>query len=146
MVYIGIDPDTDKNGVAYYNNITKKISLHNLRYFELFDFLMENKKNCSEVNGKICVIIEAGWLNKKSNFHDKKKQSKAVGEMIAKRVGANHQAGEKIVEMCEYLNINYKEIKPTTAKWDADFCNKIVGKKIRSNQDNRDALKLVIGR
>lgn len=43
---VGIDPDVEKNGVCMYDRKTKAIALHNLTFFELFDFLKSlNQKN-----------------------------------------------------------------------------------------------------
>ena len=112
---ISIDPDVKKNGVAYLQKKTafneQMFNVEALTFFELFDMLSERKK----VN-EIEVYIEAGWNNKKSNFHSKPTQTKAVGERIAGKVGRNHETGLKIVEMCEYLNLPYILITPRASK------------------------------
>lgn len=64
-VYIGIDPDIDKSGVAYYEGLTKRYKLMNLTFFDLLDYLDELKH---EADGNLMVVIEGGWLNK-SNWH-----------------------------------------------------------------------------
>ena len=114
-ILIAIDPDVKKNGVAYLQKRTpfneQMFNVEALTFFELFDMLKEKKKEFD-----IEVYIEAGWNNKKSNFHSKPTQSKAVGEKISKSVGRNHETGLKIVEMCEYLNLPYILITPRASK------------------------------
>jgi len=78
-ILIGIDPDTKKNGVAKWNPLTKELDLHSFTFFELFDFLN------IQYPGAI-VVIEAGWMNQKSNYHYSIGQNKSTGEMIAKKV------------------------------------------------------------
>jgi len=146
-VLIGIDPDTNKNGVAKWSPLTKELDLHSFTFFELFDFLN------IQYPGTI-VIIEAGWMNQKSNYHlskwakeKKDDDSKDYGESIAKKVGACHEVGRKIVEMCEYLGIKYELVVPDNKrhKVKAEYFERLTGIK-RSNQDTRDAAMLVFGK
>lgn len=108
---IGIDPDIDKNGVAVYwkNQGQRRIDLHSLKFFELMDFLTEQKNRIK------LVVIEAGWLNAKSNFRNTK--GFGANAKIGKNVGANHEVGKKIVEMCEHLGITHKIVKPLKKTW-----------------------------
>lgn len=141
--YIGIDPDVTKNGVAFYERATKKLELSNLTFFELFDYLQFVKKVSKEENQSVSVIIDAGWLNK-SNFHVTG-QNKSINGQIGERVGANHQVGKLIVEMCIYLDLDYKLNKPTKSKVNAETFAKITGIIGRTNQEQRDAGMLVYG-
>jgi hypothetical protein len=134
---IGIDPDVSKSGVCLYNSKTN-FTLLKLSYFELFDLLKNTKGNTK-------VYIEAGWLNK-SNWHKVSSGSSAINANIGLRTGANHEAGRKIVEMCEYLKLEYLLIKPTRSKINSDTFNKITGFKKRTNQEVRDAAMLVFGK
>lgn len=133
-IWIGIDSDVDKNGVAQWYDGT--LALYNLKFFELYDFLNELKLL------DVFVIIEAGWLNTKSSWH-----GQGYGEKVASRtgakVGANHETGKKIVEMCEYLNIPYELKKPETSKVDAKFFKMMTKYEGRTNQETRDAALLV---
>lgn len=63
---IGIDPDSDKSGVCFYERLSKAFSLYNLRFFDLLDFLIAEKSKGMSFE----VVIEAGWHNK-SNWHIK---------------------------------------------------------------------------
>lgn len=135
---IGIDPDTIKSGYAEWDVEQRLLTVSSYTFFEIFDLLQ------SSVEEILLVRIEAGWLNKKSNFHGRYGQSKAVGEKIAKSVGSNHEAGKKLVEMCDYLNIPYELVKPLGTKGiDSKKFNSITKFKGRTNQDMRDAGMLV---
>jgi hypothetical protein len=148
-IFIGIDPDVDKSGVAIWYKNQKKIELFNKSFFHLFDLLNFLKEQCP--NSQITLIIEAGWLNK-SNWHkgymkDGKfvKNSEQTNENISKKTGANHEVGKKICEMAEYLKLNYTLIRPRTKKVNADMFGKITNVKTRTNQEQRDAAMLVFG-
>ena len=142
---IGIDPDTDKSGVALFNVKSKMVTgLYNKTFFELFGYLSDGK----ETDGVgIEVVIEAGWLNAKSNFHG---AFGGAAERIGAKVGANHETGKKIAEMCEYLNIPYRLVKPLSLKvWGGKKINhaqfvQLTGWVGRTNQEQRDAAMLVI--
>lgn len=135
---IGIDPDTKKNGVAYWYKESKRLELENLTFFELFDSLKSLK-----IHYKMTVVIDAGWLNK-SNFHVFG-TNKSVNGQIGERVGANHETGKKIAEMCDYLGIDYELHKPVKSKVDKELFEKITGYTGRTNQETRDAGILVYG-
>jgi hypothetical protein len=139
MIYIGLDPDTEKSGVAYYESKTKIMELSNLSFFQLFDYL-----NFCKSKGAFKVVIEAGWLNK-SNWHKVANGSSAVNAKIGQRTGANHEVGKKIVEMCEYLELEYRLVKPTKKKLNSKDFNKVTGIIGRTNQEQRDAGMLVYG-
>lgn len=131
---IGIDPDCHKSGFAVYED---KINVKNLDFFEIYDFFIKNIESIE------MVVIEAAWMIKKSNWHSNPKQSKFVGEIIAKKVGANHETGRKIEEMCKYLGIKYTLQMPLgTKNIDSKIFNSLTGIK-SSNQDVRDAYMIV---
>ena len=143
-VFIGIDPDVDKSGVALWSPSRQELLVNTKKFFDLFDFLLETKRNMSEC-AKIVVVVEAGWLNKKSNYHGSAYQTKAAGERISKNVGSNHETGRKIVEMCEYLGIESQLVVPTHAKFTKDYFKSITGIE-KANQEMIDAGMLVFGR
>jgi len=108
-IWIGIDPDAEKSGVAVWDS--KELTLLNLRFFELYEKLINCNMHCS-LNGKeLTVVIEAGWLNTKSNWHSYG-HGENVAAKIGTKVGANHQTGKLIAEACEYLGIEYQLKKP----------------------------------
>lgn len=135
---IGIDPDVDKSGVADYDPETKEISLMNLTFFEIYEYL-------ESYNVPVKVFIEAGWLNK-SNWHRIDTGTSSINAKIGQRTGANHEVGKKIAEMCEYLRIDYELVKPTRSKVNAEMFKKITKYTKRTNQEQRDAAMLVFGK
>lgn len=137
MIYIGIDPDVDKSGVAWYHPTEHTLMIYNLKFWDLIDFITPIIKS----NHKI--IIEGGWLNKKSNWHAS--QGRAA-EKIAKNVGMNHQVGILIAEYCEHNGIPNEVVKPTKSKVNSKTFKSITGYEGRTNQETRDAALLVYGR
>lgn len=144
MLIIGIDPDIYKNGVCTWDRQNKTVELQTLTFFQLFEYLQEMKDHIK------LVKIEAGWKNKKSNFHEAKNIETA--SRIGKNVGANHETGKKIVEMCQHLRIPFREIKPLKKIWkskDGKISHEELQKQIRfrglpeltarTNQEQRDA-------
>lgn len=136
---IGIDPDVDKSGVAFINGT--QLTLDNLTFFQLFDLL----KFYKEKEEKPTVYIECGALNK-SNWHSKASKSDKWNSNIGADLGRNFETANKIVEMCEYLNLPHVKIKPTQSKITSDYFKKLTGAKFRTNQEQRDAYMLIHGR
>ena len=124
VLTIGIDGDVNKSGVCVWKKSTKTIELLTLTFFELFDYFRENKNNIE------LVKIESGWLNKKSNFHGSKNNQTAA--RIGSHVGANHETGKKIVEMCQYLELQYREVKPPKKTWKGGKISHVELKKLTS--------------
>lgn len=87
------------------------------------------------------VVIEAGWLNTKSNFRNI--QSRLVAERTAKNVGENHATGKLLVQMAESKGIPVLMIKPTRTKLDSESFNRVTGWQGRTNQEQRDACMLI---
>lgn len=138
-VFVGIDPDCDRSGVALWHPSTKKLILGRLSFFDLMK-RMEILKDEHDIH----VILEAGWLIPKSNFHKwSKNESKAAGERIAKNVGANHETGKKIEEMLKHLKVPYQLVKPK-GKVTPEYFKMLTGQMVKC-QDIIDAGMLVFG-
>jgi hypothetical protein len=136
---IGIDPDTEKNGVACLTSgKPESLELFSFDFFETLDFIKAKDPDV--------VYISAGWLHK-ANFNAKSKNLR-VQARIGQYIGANHQVGKLIQQFCEKQGIHYLLIIPTQSKVvEHDYFCAIAGKKfIRTNQDQRDAAMLIIGR
>ena len=73
---IGIDPDLEKSGVAV---LGRSLELKNLTFAQTVELFRSHQDEIKK------VVIEAGWLNEKSNFRFG--HSKNAGEKIAKNVG-----------------------------------------------------------
>jgi len=139
VVSIGIDPDLKKSGFAVWH---KRIKTLELSVENFFDATVMIHSYHEAPNVKLIVFIEAGWLNKKSNYRPG--LTPAVRENIAKKVGQNHAVGQLFVEFCEINEINFRTVKPTMSKIDAKTFNRITGYKGFSNQEKRDAGMLAI--
>lgn len=112
---IGIDPDTFKSGIAHLYRPTVRLEAFSLLFFELYDYLTAIKK---EWGSEVIVVIEGGWLVEKSNFHISSGiKSGNKSDRIAKNVGSNHETGRKIVEMCQYLEIDHQVVHPLKKIW-----------------------------
>lgn len=106
---VGIDPDTDKSGVALLDTSDFHLELETLTFPELVDRIIYLRDK-SRFGGKtMCAVVEAGWKNEKSNFHGYYGRR---GEKIAKNVGANHETGKKIIELCVHWGIPVAEMAP----------------------------------
>lgn len=101
---------------------------------------------------KILIIIEGGWLNTKSCFHEAQGRG---AERIAKNVGANHQTGKLLAEMAEHIGYTVEIVRPlikTGSGHDRKLTNEDLAAFIpcmptnRINQDTRDAIRLAWNR
>lgn len=142
MILIGIDPDVDFTGFAVWDTQSKQFEkLDKLRFFDTcktLSMLQPDK-----------VIIEAGWLNKKSNYHGIKgnyspQAKKVIGERIATKVGSNHQVGKLFAEYCTINDIPFELKIPKQSKITKENFNKMFNTKLK-NQDIIDAAMLVAG-
>ena len=143
---IAIDPDVTKSGVAELNTQHRLLEVTSLTFPQLLDYLQYRKKLSETAKTSLIVIVEAGWLNAKSNFHG---QSGNKAQRIAKNVGANHQTGKHIVEYCRHIGIEVVEQRPLAKTWrgrdkkithdELAYFTGITGK---TNQEERDAALL----
>lgn len=153
-IIIAIDPDVDKSGVAVWNDDLR--SIYSLSFFDLQEKLLS-----MSINTSLIVIVESGWLNK-SNWHSKIYPSgyyssgqiasiQAQASKIGEKIGANHQVGKIIVELCRYFGIEVIEQKPLAKIWGKGK-DKISHKELdyfvpnlpkQTNQEERDAVLLL---
>ena len=145
-VVIAIDPDTVRSGVAVLETETRKMETSSLTFALLLDYLQFVKAKAKEEGKTFAVVVEAGWLVHKSNYHGVNGRK---GERIAKNVGANHETGRKIIEMCRHWGIHVEEQRPLQKMWrgkggkiTAGELQEITGLASRTSQDARDAALL----
>lgn len=153
---IGIDPDVDKSGVAIRNKHNGGWQLSTMDFWSLIKWLDENWLQIR------VVVIEAGFLNTKSNFRDAQQvatalnsdnpvaglaKQKRIGENISVKVGRNHQIGILLVEYCETNGIPFLAIQPTGGKITSTkmFFQMYGIKTEKSEQEIRDAFHLISG-
>jgi len=138
-IWIGIDPDIDKSGVAVWDS--SRCILESIECLSFFDAI-ETIELLDEFYNAI-VIIEAGWLIKKSNWHGAK--NKNIAAKIGANVGANHQVGRLFAEYCTEKDVNYVLERPMGKK-DAKEFKRLTGWTRRTNSEQRDSAMLVFGR
>ena len=148
ILKIGIDPDVKKSGVAIISH-NKVLSVLSLNFFELYEYLEISSQDIE------LIKIEASWLIS-TNF-TAHSGTLAQRLKIANHIGANHEVGRKIMQMCDYLQIKYKLIKPLKKIWKgpnkkithAELLNIWQVKKLgfvkkQTNQEERDAILLLM--
>ena len=138
ILYIGIDPDIDKSGLCVYDRYADdKMQLFTASFFDVLQTIEEwNSRR------RTIVKLEAGWLNKKSNWHGGKSN---VAQKIAKNVGENHAVGKLIEVYCIRNNYQCHLITPKKHKVNAEQFKRLTGYDKRTNQEVRDAAMLVYG-
>ena len=143
---IAIDPDKEKSGGAYLKPPTRQLEVTNLDFPNLLEYLQHARKVRDEAKETLVVVVEAGWMVKKSNFHEAQGHR---AEKIAKDVGANHETGRKIVEMCKHYGIEVVQHPPLVKCWKGkdrkithEELASFTGLMGRTNQDARDAALL----
>lgn len=135
---IGIDPDVDKSGVCIVNNMLQIERLTTMDLVDLF-VLIESMSDCRDIK----VIVEAGWKNK-TNFHVGAMDNAWKSAKIGSHVGANHEIGRQIIKFCEKVGIECHAIKPKGHKMSALDFKRISGWTKRTNQEMRDAYKIIL--
>lgn len=131
---IGIDPDSDKHGVAEYWD-GKLVNLYSMRLIDLRDLLEdirprdELEVHIEDVNGVGAAFMAR---DKRANIHIKLK--------MAQSIGMCKQAQIEVERLCERLEI--KMVKHKISKmWKKDKSQfeKVTGWTSRSNEDTRSA-------
>lgn len=152
MWAVGIDPDKEKSGVAFWN-------MHSQKFQDIvcWDFpeIIE-KFRMSEFKSWTGIIrIEAGHLIKKSNWDARRRSSYMRGlaidqqirifEKEAKNVGQNNMVGELLVLYLRRLGYKVEEVSPLGKKqWDTnEKFKRLTGSDLGTNQEKRDAGMLV---
>jgi hypothetical protein len=131
---IGIDPDFEASGVALFRGGELDYS-GTMPFFALIEFLNNHRD--------ALVLIEAGWLNRKKNWHVAGWNAEKR-ERVAYNVGMNHTIGRLIEKFCIENAIQYQLIKPTSSKLRKEYFEQVTGIEKRTNQDERDAVMIVL--
>lgn len=111
---IGIDPDVDKSGVAELNISTREVEWFSLTFPLLIDYLRSIRKKHLQ-NESVLVVVEAGWLNKKSCFHDAQGR-KAERLRLTMRDDATRETFDSKAFKAEHPEMWDKYVKYTTVK------------------------------
>lgn len=144
-VVVGIDPDCEKSGVAVIErNNGNAVKYDSMPFPELIATLVHMNNECAAQGLKFVVVVEAGWMERKSNFHPAQGHR---AERISKDVGRNHETGRKIIEMMDYQGIDNIAKHPLKKVWQTrdgkithdEIIQVIPGWGKTSNQEERDA-------
>lgn len=144
-IYIGIDPDTDRSGVAIFSNNVMQCAA--IAFADMVGLILQMHKEAEQQGDEIIVIVEAGWLNK-SNWHITFKDNAWLAAAKGIAVGRNQQVGKCLVELLRAENIQVVEQKPLRKIWrkgkiSHDELAKLVKlDQKRTNQEMRDAALL----
>ena len=148
-VYIGIDPDSVKSGVAVLERETRDVSVWCAPFAEIVDFLADVKTRKDDEGVRVLIVVEAGWLND-SNWHLQYNDNKYVAAAKGRHLGRCEQTGRLLLEMCEKIGLECVARKPLRKCWKGKD-RKITHEEIqtfthieqkRTNQEERDALLL----
>lgn len=143
---IGIDPDREKSGVAFLNVAQRSIEASAIAFPELLEWLRTKKSEAEHEGKRLVAVVEAGWMVTKSNYHPYMGHR---AEKISRDVGANHETGRKLIEMCEHYGLETIAHFPLKKCWKghdgkitAAELASVTGFTGRVNQDVRDAVLL----
>ncbi len=148
-VVIGIDPDSDKNGVAFIEVATRKLEVSSLNFWQLYSYLYFLKEKSVKLNKTVLIVVEHSNFTA-HNWHIKGGNNKAVASRMGYDVGRCHRTGELIEQMCEQLALEYRPQAPLTKVWKGSD-RKVTHEEIvsltgliskRTNQEERDAILL----
>ena len=145
---IGIDPDTDKSGIAQVRVAWREVELFSASFPELLDYLQRMRQKELTEGVKVVVVVEASWLIS-TNWHTKRADSVRTAARKGKDAGRCHEVGRKIVECARYYGLEVVEQLPLKKIWKGKD-GKITDEEIkafipikgRTNQETRDAALL----
>lgn len=151
MIYIGIDPDVEKNGVAMLEVETQKLTIKQLPFADTIDFCVQqfNTARQQTPEGGFKVIVEAGWMNR-GNWHLQRWDGRNGAAAKGVDQGRNEQTSRLIGEMMEHYGIPYEFKRPLIKCWAGkdrkitkEELESITGQRLgRINQEGRDAALL----
>lgn len=148
---IGIDPDTDKSGVAQLRVAGREMEVFSNSFPELLDYLQRMAQYQHRTGMKVLVVVEDSW---RISHIWKAQRGVSVREIekmlkIAENVGRCHAVGMNIVECARYYGLEVKEQLPLKKIWkgkDGKITHEEISAFIRmgarSNQETRDAALL----
>lgn len=148
-LYIGIDPDSIKSGVACIERESRKCEAWALDFADVLEKLNDIKRDADRQGKSVVVVVEAGWLND-SNWHLLPRDNKWQAAAKGKALGRCEQTGRLLLEMAERIGLNCVARKPLRKCWQGKD-RKITHEEIqtfthiqrkRTNQEERDALLL----
>jgi len=133
VIIVGVDPDSDKHGVAIYENGNLEI-LTQWRLIELIDFSIGEDK--SSVLFSVEDVMANNFVYKRNE-----KKSKKVQSEIHRCTGRCQQSQVELIRMLEHHGVKYKLHKPMRGNWAGNkmLFERLTGWTGRSNKDTRSA-------
>jgi Holliday junction resolvasome RuvABC endonuclease subunit len=139
-VIVGIDPDSNKSGIAVMRSGVL-CELLNLNVIQLYDWLKTNEK-ISIKNNEIVIAMENPKGSSSSAYKHKYGMNSAVKAKISEKVGMVKQAQTSIEQMADALKIPIVLYKNSSMWKDAagkKSFEALTGWTARSNEDTRSA-------
>lgn len=138
-IVIGIDPDTEKHGVASYTD-GKLGYLGKLSLVEIIDEIINPSKILSENQVETIFSIENVCANNFVYSRNMTRNNK-VNMSITRNVGACQQSQTELMRVLDHYNIKYVLHKPQSGNWAKDKAKfeKVTGWDKKSNEDTRSA-------
>lgn len=149
---IAVDPDSENSGVAIISD-DRTLLYSALRFPNLIELFQDVAKD-EERKYSTRIVIEAGYLNAKSNWHNH--TNTRVASRVGENTGRNHQTARLLVEMARHYKLITVEAKPLIKRWRGhdgkitkEELNLLLSKNgfqpiKRTNQDVRDAILLAL--
>ena len=137
MIYtIGIDPDSDKHGVAIYQDGQLQ-ALETMDDVEIVTMVESIRQN---VSPHITFAIEDVLANK-FVYGRNQHASRAAQSNIGMKIGQCQQAQKSLIRWLEHLGVTYRLFRPQRGNWaenKAQF-EHVTGWQKRSSKDTRSA-------
>ncbi len=149
-VYIGIDPDSKKSGIALL--INKEIRTYKVNFSDFIFTWLKKIHSMEKKYRSVTVFIEGSWLLKGLYKRHIYSNNLNVLKKISYDIGVNHTIGKKMVEILEHEKINVKIVEPLRLEKKIntyeilEVCkrNAITLHFPITNQEERDSAHLVI--
>ena len=141
MIVIGIDPDSDKHGVAIYENnkLTSLSMMTIVDFFDLLQFTWSGEKLYSNIIISIEDVCASNAVFVKPKLSYSGKDLAEV-KARSRKLGKCQQSQIELEELFQWYGIKVIKHKISKAwKKDKDLFEKITGWKGRSNEDTRSA-------
>ena len=147
-VYVGVDPDVARNGVARLGG-DGRIDIRLLSFAEAVEYVVGEHRRCVDGRGDLLAVIEAGWFNK-GNYHLSRWDGKQASAAKGVAVGRNFEVGMLMGEMLGHAGVPFEFVRPLRKRWagkdrkitQAEL-EEVTGQRLpRTNQEGRDAALL----
>lgn len=133
-IVIGVDPDSDKHGVAIY----KKGQLHDIDNCRLTDFI-EFLPEMMATDNVVFVIEDV--CSKNAVYKQRLTGKAAIDRSMGRSLGLVQQSQKELMRLLDWYEIEYYLLKPQKGNWakNKKEFERMTGWTKRSNEDNRSA-------